>query len=162
MGNNIVTLRQHSLFFILTLATWVVIGLIVINHNIAPLGSITLNWPNPAQPTAHFRWDATPITAGWRGVTLPVGQAQRLSVRLPRGFAAGELVVQQAANENRLLVKTETNVGQSEISRVMDRCRETLAFDWPRLQARGREFSFILTAVDYPVTIKSISVRATR
>ncbi|MBI2984458.1 MAG: hypothetical protein HYY50_02440 [Candidatus Kerfeldbacteria bacterium] len=148
----------------LSLAWWVGIGAVVVDHNAAVRGSTTLRWKNPTRPTPHFAWHSRP-TVKHGLVQIPPATQRSFSVTLPRGFKTGRLVISDfTAGTPR---QARLNGQSRRVNNVMaevDNSSGVLDFSWAQLVARGHSFEFTITNLNQQdsLPIRSITVSAQR
>jgi hypothetical protein len=155
--------------FLVWLAAWMVLGLFVIDHNLAPRGRSTFNWPNPAHSTVSFHWNtaADVIPGRWsNGVWLRPGKTLTFLVRLPRGFQRGTLMVNSDHRTPGLFsVRAESLPNKPLVTKNNSATirQARLQFSWLDLAAQGKEFTFHLTSLSTEdILIRRLSLSATR
>lgn len=153
------TINSRHIFFV-TLMVWLMVGIYILDHNLAPRGHVELQWPQPAQPTAHFAWAG--YSPGATSTSLQPHESRRFAVTLPRGFSTGGLTITTASANDQLRLNAESRPGK-KVAAVTGQQTVTMPIRWGDLIADGRTFFFTVeTTGDQVTTVKKIQLTLKR
>lgn len=138
------SLQQYNLFF--SIALWVAVAGCVVWGNGLFGNAITLRWNNPSQPSTVFSWNqsSTKKTVFGYGITQLIrDKPVTFSVRLPRGYAHGTLVVQFSDTNNVFTVSGARHDGRQDAHEYRQTAR--IPIRWAEYVHHDRIYSFTVT-----------------
>jgi hypothetical protein len=166
MANRANIIKLICIYSGLTVAGWLWLGWLFINLNLAPFGWINYNWPQPAGPTAVFDWGQVPPVIDGT-VTIPKGETYVWHFTAPRVMTEGVTTIKYSTAGSIYVTadeKSSDDATPAIFTAVVneDGAVGTIDWRWNDLAVTGKKITFRIKAIDKPLTINQISIKAKR